>query len=67
MYRYQGHDTEEAHLRARIDEAKRFCNEPKWIRYFIEFPDYSVLLHCLKELCKAIRSGIETSNELLKY
>ncbi len=66
MYRYRGYDIEEAHLRARIDEAKRFCSEPKWIRYFEEFPDYSVPLRCLKELCEAIRSGIETSNTLFK-
>ncbi len=32
MHRYQGYDTKEAHLRARIDEAKRFRNEPKWIK-----------------------------------
>ncbi|RLG79114.1 MAG: hypothetical protein DRO10_01065 [Thermoprotei archaeon] len=69
QYRYQGYGVEEAHLRARIDEALRFCNDSKWMRYFEEFPDYSVPLRCLKKLCSEIERGtkdIEALYNLLK-
>ncbi len=66
LYRYQGYDVEEAHLRARIDEALRFCNDPKWIEYFEKFPDYSIPLNCLKELCRIVESDAKTISILYK-
>lgn len=66
QYRYQGYSVREAHLRARIDEALRFCSDPKWVKYFEEFPDYSVPPSCLKELCKAIESGTRDIDALYR-
>ena len=66
LYRYQGYNVKEAHLKARIDEALRFCNNPKWIEYFEKFPDYSIPLNCLKELCRIVESGTKTISILYK-
>jgi len=66
MYRYQGYDVKEAHLRARIDEALRFCKDPKWVEYFEKFPDYSIPFNCLKELCRIIESDVKTVSILYK-
>lgn len=66
LYRYQGYNVEEAHIRARIDEALRFCNDQKWIKYFEKFPDYSIPLNCLKDLCKNINNNIKDINILYK-
>jgi len=65
-YRYRGYSVEEAHLRARIEEALRYCNDPKWIEYFEKFPDYSVPLNCLKELCNAIGNDVKSIDSLYK-
>ncbi len=59
MYRYRGYSVKEAHLRARIDEALRFCNDPKWIEYFEKFPDYTMPPNCLKELCRIVESNVK--------
>ncbi len=71
LYRYQGYNVKEAHFRARIDEALRFCNDSKWIEYFEKFPDYGIPLNCLKELCKMVENGTKTIsilyNSLVKY
>ncbi len=66
QYRYRGYGVREAHLRARIDEALRFCSDPKWMRYFEEFPDYSVPLSCLKELCNVIERGTRDIDALYR-
>ncbi len=66
MYRYQGYDVEKAHLRARIDETLMFCNDPKRIEYFEKFPNYSIHLNCLKELCRIIESDAKTISILYK-
>ena len=66
QYRYQGYGVREAHLRARIDEALRFCSDFKWMDYYEKFPDYTVPLNCLKELCNAIEKGVESINTLRK-
>lgn len=66
LYRYQGYNVKEARLRARIDEALRFRNNPKWIEYFEKFPDYSIPLNCLKELCRIAESDVKTINILYK-
>ncbi len=63
-YRCQGYSVEEAHLRARIEEALRYCNDPKWVEYFRKFPDYSVPLNCLKEICNAIENGVRDIDAL---
>jgi len=47
LYIYQGYDVKKAYLRARIDEALRFYNEPKWMEYYEKSPRYSILLSCL--------------------
>jgi hypothetical protein len=44
LYRCQGYNVKEEHLRVRIDEALRFCNDPKWIECFEKFPEYNNLL-----------------------
>jgi len=66
QYRYQGYGVREAHLKARIDEALRFCDDPKWMEYFKKFPDYSVPLNCLKELCNTIKKGTKSIDILYK-
>ena len=65
-YRYEGYSVREAHLRARIDEALRYCSDPKWMRHFKEFPDYTLPLSCLKELCEAIEGGTKDNNLLYR-
>ncbi len=65
-YRYQGYDTNEAHIRARIDEALRFCSDSKWEEYFKKFPDYTIPFDCLRELCGATEKGIKAFNVLYK-
>ena len=57
VYRYQGHDVDEAHLLARVDEALVFCGDQRWIEYFRRFPDSTAPLRCLQELCNAIDQG----------
>jgi len=57
MYRYQGHDVDEAHLLARVDEALVFCSDQRWIEYFRRFPDSTAPLRCIQELCNAISRG----------
>ena len=57
LYRYQGYDVIEAHIRARIDEALRFCNDTKWVKYYREFPDSIVPLECLKIICKTLKTN----------
>jgi len=56
-YRYLGYGVGEARIRARVDEALRFCNDSRWMKYFEEFPDGSVPMDCLKEMCIAIEDG----------
>ncbi len=63
-YRYLGYGVREAHLMARVEEALRFCNDPRWMKYFEEFPDYTVPRSCLEELCNAIERGVSSVNEL---
>ena len=65
-YRYHGYSVREAHLKARVDEALEFCNDPKWIEYFRKFPDHTVPLNCLKELCKAIEKNRRILDTLYK-
>jgi len=66
QYRYQGYNVREAHLKAKIDEALRFCRDSKWMEYFEKFPDSSVPLDCLKELCGIIKSNIRSADTLYK-
>ncbi len=66
LYRSQGYNVEEAHLRARIDEVIKFCNDPKWTEYFEKFPDYSIPLNCLKGLCKNVEDNIDNINILYR-
>ena len=65
VFRYLGHDVRGAHLAARVAEAIRFCRDPEWFKYFEEFPDYTVPMECLNELCRAVERGLEF-RELLK-
>ena len=64
LYRYRGYSVEEAHLRARVDEALRFCNDHKWLKYFNEFPDHIVPVECLLKLCNAIGNGVRIVDAL---
>ncbi|MCD6300796.1 MAG: hypothetical protein J7L82_01855 [Staphylothermus sp.] len=66
QYRYQGCSVKEAHLRARIDEALRFCKDSKWMKYFEEFPDSSVSLNCLGMLCNEIEHGTKDAKAVYK-
>ena len=63
-YRYLGYNVKEAHFKARIDEALKFCNDPKWVEYFEKFPDNIVPLRCLKKLCNVIERNIKVANIL---
>ncbi len=58
MYRYQGYSGEEAHLRARVDEAIEFCGDPRWHKYFEEFPDSTLPRECLERLCDTRQRGV---------
>jgi len=63
-YRYQGYEVSEAHIRARVDEGLRFCNDPRWIRYLNEFPDSTLPYECLRKLCSAIGKGMKDREAL---
>ena len=66
MYRYQGFSVEEAHLRARVDEALEFCGDPRWLKYFEEFPDSTVPRECLQELCNVQQRGVREQETLYR-
>lgn len=66
MYRYQGYSGEEAHLCARVDEAIEFCGDPRWHRYFEEFPDSTLPRKCLERLCDTRQRGVRESETLYR-
>ncbi len=67
MYRYQGYSSEEAHLRARVDEAIEFCDDPHWHRYFEKFPDNTLPRECLERLCDTRQRGVKESEMLYRW
>ncbi len=64
-YRASRLGTEEAHLKARIDEALAFCGDQAWLQYFREYPDSTMLVECVEGVCHLIGESVRDPDALL--